>query len=290
MQTVFGAMPSSASRPRRKPFTAIRKGLTEHVLSGRLRGTAFAVYVWLHMQADYRTGTVRSNAGRLAAELGLHPVTVRRDLGALRAGGYIRYASAPGSRQLYEIAIEKYERNFEGAGTPGAEQVLLQPPLQERLARARLHERVSLPKKIDGRRTASALRVRSADADPESGGASAGEAAAPGGLPGCLARDHALAAAPAILRETLELFFLKTGRAARVGARLRGAAPAAGGHTPPGGTGGRADAHGQPARRAEARPGPSAGAGSSGRGRPLIDPHPHQLLEQIARALKVAGP
>src|SRR5580765_4776861 len=75
---------------RRKPFTAIRKGLTEHVLSGRLKGTAFGVYVWLHMQADHRTGTVWTNCGRLAGELGLHPVTLRRDLTALRERGYIR--------------------------------------------------------------------------------------------------------------------------------------------------------------------------------------------------------
>ena len=74
MQTVPAANSSSAGRPRRKPFTAIRKGRAEHVLSGRLRGTAFAVYIWLHMQADHRTGTVRSNAGRLATEIGLHPV------------------------------------------------------------------------------------------------------------------------------------------------------------------------------------------------------------------------
>jgi len=151
MQTVPAANSSSAGRPRRKPFTAIRKGRAEHVLSGRLRGTAFAVYIWLHMQADRRTGTVRSNAGRLAAKLGLHPVTVRRDVAALREGGYIRYATDPGSRQLYEIAIEKYARNFEGPAGPGAEQVPLQAPLHERAARARKHERIAPPKKIEER-------------------------------------------------------------------------------------------------------------------------------------------
>ena len=62
----------SPGRPagRRKPFIALRKGLTEHVLSGRLTGSAFGVYVWLHLQADHRTGTLRTNAGRLAGELG----------------------------------------------------------------------------------------------------------------------------------------------------------------------------------------------------------------------------
>ena len=90
----------SPGRPagRRKPFIPLRKGLTEHVLSGRLTGSAFGVYVWLHLQADHRTGTLRTNAGRLAGELGMHAAKVRRDLAALRACGYIRYDSEPGRR------------------------------------------------------------------------------------------------------------------------------------------------------------------------------------------------
>ena len=105
----------SPGRPagRRKPFIALRKGLTEHVLSGRLTGSAFGVYVWLHLQADHRTGTLRTNAGRLAGELGMHAAKVRRDLAALRGCGYIRYDSEPGSRELYVITIEKYDRHFE---------------------------------------------------------------------------------------------------------------------------------------------------------------------------------
>src|SRR5262249_32188379 len=105
--------------PRRKPFIAIRKGLAEHVLSGRLTGTALAVYVWLHLRADHRTGTVRPNAGRLADELRMHAAKVRRDLAALRSGGYVRYDCEPGRRALYVITIEKYDRHFEPAGAVG---------------------------------------------------------------------------------------------------------------------------------------------------------------------------
>jgi hypothetical protein len=95
-----------SSRPRRKPFTAIGKGIIEHVLSGRLRGAGFAVYLWLHLQANRETGTVRTNATRLANELGFHPVIIRRELTVLRRAGYVHYADGAGSHQLYDITIE----------------------------------------------------------------------------------------------------------------------------------------------------------------------------------------
>ncbi len=115
---------------RRKAFSAIRKGLVEHVLAGRLRATSFAVYVWLHLQADHVKGTVWTNATRLGAELGLHPVVVRRTLAALQRAGYIRSAAVPGRQQLYEIAIEKYHEHFEDE-PHGSDR--LREPLQEAL-------------------------------------------------------------------------------------------------------------------------------------------------------------
>ena len=81
---------------RRKPFTAIRKGIVEHVLTGRLRGARFAVYIWLHLQADHTTGTVWTNAAKLASETGFYPSTVREVLAGLRRDGYLRYESAEG--------------------------------------------------------------------------------------------------------------------------------------------------------------------------------------------------
>jgi hypothetical protein len=98
---------------RRKPFTAIRKGLVEHVLTGRLQGARFAIYIWLHLQADHTTGTVWTNAAKLAPEIGFHPSTVRAALGGLRRDGYIAYASADGDRRLYAIRIAKYHEHFE---------------------------------------------------------------------------------------------------------------------------------------------------------------------------------
>jgi hypothetical protein len=96
--------------PKRKPFAAIRKGIIEHVISGRLQGLRFAIYIWLHLLADHTRGTARTNAARVASDLGLHPVTTRRHLAALKRDGYIRYASMTGREQLYEITIEKFQR------------------------------------------------------------------------------------------------------------------------------------------------------------------------------------
>ncbi len=104
--------------PRRKPFAAIRKGIVEHVMSGRLRVTGFALYVWLHLRADYTTGTVWTTAARLAAELGLRPVRVRRELLALKRAGYIRYSYTIGSQKPHGITIEKYHEHFEEGQDP----------------------------------------------------------------------------------------------------------------------------------------------------------------------------
>ena len=148
MQTPPGAL-------RRKPFTAIRKGLIEHVLTARLQGTAFAVYIWLLMLANHARGTVRTNAGRIAAELGIHPVTARRDLATLRERGYIRYASEPGRRELYEVAIAKYDANFEAIADAGSEQAPLQVPLHERASSSGDVSRSPFPKKKEVRSTTS---------------------------------------------------------------------------------------------------------------------------------------
>ncbi|HXH05146.1 MAG TPA: ABC transporter substrate binding protein [Vicinamibacterales bacterium] len=117
MTAIAPPAPAPPALPRRKPFTAIRKGLIEHVLAGRLRGAAFAVYIWLHLQADHRTGVVRTNAARLAQELGFHAVTVRRALVDLRTMGYLSYDGAGAGPALYEIRIEKYHAHFESSAS-----------------------------------------------------------------------------------------------------------------------------------------------------------------------------
>ncbi len=204
-------------RPKR-PFAAIPKGIVEHVLSGRLRATGFALYVWLHLRADHRTGTVWTHAVRLAAELGLHPVTVRRQLSALKCAGYIRYQSPPGGQKAHEITIEKYhERSDESRGAlHDALHDGLHGGLQGGLHGALhggLHKRPGTPRnggdfsppKNKEVRINTPLRVRAADPiHPETLQDEVPEK--------LLSKAEALAQAPPALRETLELFCFKTGR------------------------------------------------------------------------------
>ncbi len=193
----------SATR-RRRPFAAIRKGLVEHVRDGRFNATQLGMYVWLHLLADHTTGTVRTNAAVLANELRIHPVTVRRHLAALRRAGYIRYASTRRA-QLYEIAIEKYDRHFEDQAR--ALHGSLRGPLHARAANAPGDDENRAPKKKEGRRT-TPLRVRFADPDTPEDLSDRSETRAREDV----SRADALAQAPAVMRETLELFLHKTGR------------------------------------------------------------------------------
>ena len=141
--------PAAPPTLRRRPFAAIRKGLVEHVRGGRFNVTQLGIYVWLHLLADHTTGTVRTNASVLASELRTHPVTVRRHLAELRRSGYLRYSPTRGSGQLFEIAIEKYDRHFEDQAR--ALHGSLQGRLHVRAASGRRNTQIAPPKKKEGR-------------------------------------------------------------------------------------------------------------------------------------------
>jgi len=214
--------PSSPLPPRRKPFAAIRKEIVAHVLSGRLQVTGFAIYVWFHLQANHTTGIVPTTAARLAAELRLHSVTIRRELNALKRGGYIRYESATGSQKPYEITIENYHEPFEGTRGPLHEP--LQGWLHERSRTPRNPEEFSPPKNKEERITDS-LRVRSADATQQDKFLNEVRER-------LLSKAEALDQAPPALRETLEMYCLKTGREAIDPADMEGLASLDAAHTP----------------------------------------------------------
>lgn len=205
-------------RCRRKPFLPLRRGLAEHVRSGRLRASRFAVFVWLLMEAHHKTGIARTSPARGAAELGFHPVTVRRDFSTLRRGGYIRYRYPTGGRQLCAIAIEKYHEHF--ASEASALQVGLQVALQVDPLSSRRTGRNRRSKNREVRRTTTPLRVRSADGtdgqernqEGPRRETAAGANVADDASSRPLTRNEALGQAPAALRETVEYFLLKTGR------------------------------------------------------------------------------
>lgn len=195
----------SEGSARRKPYAAIRKGIVGHVLSGRLKGARFAIYVWLHLQADHTTGTVWTNATKICLEIGFHPVVIRRELDALRREGYLRYGGMKGSRQLYEITIEKYHQHFEGEqdrlhdGLHDELHGQLQDGLHERaVSREKVSADAAPKNKAETESTNIPLRVRFADVDQRQGS--------------FLTRPDAHARAPELAREALALFFDTTGR------------------------------------------------------------------------------
>ncbi len=209
---------TTSTRRRRKPFVALRRGLAEHVRSGRLKASRFAVFVWLLMEANHKTGIARTSPAQVATELGFHPVTVRRDFSMLRRDQYIRYSYPSGRRQLCAIAIEKYHEHF--ASEASALQVRLQVPLQVTSLSGRRSSRNRSGKNREVRSTTTTpLRVRSADGTNGQESNREGRRATAAGdnladdasLPP-LTRDEALRQAPAALRETVEYFLFKTGR------------------------------------------------------------------------------
>lgn len=92
-------------------YTPIRNGILEHLEQSRLSPLEFALYVMLHLRADWATGIYRGCALTLAYQFGnshLH-LQIKDTLLRLKRKGYINYSPEKGRRGAYEILIHKYE-------------------------------------------------------------------------------------------------------------------------------------------------------------------------------------
>ena len=92
-------------------FTPIRNGLLEHLRDGRLTLLEFAVYILLHMRADWSTGIYRGCALTLAYQAG-HPGAkeqIKHTLSRLKKKRYINYPPGVGKRGGYDVLIHKFE-------------------------------------------------------------------------------------------------------------------------------------------------------------------------------------
>jgi hypothetical protein len=208
-----------------------RRTIDEHLELRRISMLEYAMFSWLCTKADPRTGLVRTNWLTLAQQTGLTANHIEKLCRSLRHKGYVSYPIHRGTRRvLVELAIDKFpladgsyttlrsRRDGRGAEVPAearAEllaEVLAEVPAEldgktPAISRASLGGR---SRERNRKRNRSSLRVRSADADPVEQYFSQDLEVAPELQ---RSRADALAQAPAILRETLELFFLKTGRA-----------------------------------------------------------------------------
>lgn len=91
-------------------FTAIRNGIRDHIKKGKLLPGDLGVYVYLHLECDWRTGIYHGTA--LGIAHGFHNPSLKREiqdaLYRLRREKYINYRIGNGSRGGYEMLIHKF--------------------------------------------------------------------------------------------------------------------------------------------------------------------------------------
>lgn len=91
-------------------FTAIRNGIREHVKQGKFQLNDLGLYLYLHLECDWRTGVYHGTAEGIA--YGLGDLSLKREvqdsLSRLRREGYINYRKGNGQRGGYDILIHKF--------------------------------------------------------------------------------------------------------------------------------------------------------------------------------------
>jgi hypothetical protein len=198
-----------------------RRSIDEHLELRRLSWDEYGMFNWLCTKADPRTGTLRTSWSILAIQTGLTPNHVGKLCRALREKGYIGCPEHQGSRRrLFEVAIDKFPRadgTYTALGprrgrsrgeVPAELQAEVQAEVQAELAGEKAGTTRTPPRRRirERKRSRNTLRVRSADRSTDETKPTGVEA------PDRLSREQALAAIPGVLRETVELFWLKTGR------------------------------------------------------------------------------
>ena len=196
-------------------FLKWRRTIDEHLELRRLTWDEYGMFNWLCTKADPRTGRLRTSWPTLADQTTLTTNYVGKLCRSLKRKEYIAFQEHRGRRGgLVEVAIDKFP--LPGGGytslhaTPrrGQAEVLAEVPAEvpaELVGQKTDESSTSLAGRSRKRsRSRSSLRVRTADA-------SANTRTDYSKLEERLSRVEALAAAPRALRETVELYWLKTG-------------------------------------------------------------------------------
>src|SRR4029077_14548775 len=92
-------------------FTAIRNGLLDHALAGKLSPVDFGLYVFLIMRANYSTGIYEGCALTIACQFGdpSQKEHLQKSLRRLRDKKYLNYRNGDGRRGAYPILINKFD-------------------------------------------------------------------------------------------------------------------------------------------------------------------------------------
>src|SRR5262245_46274394 len=198
-----------------------RRTIDEHLELRRITWHEYAMFSWLCTKASPQDGVVRTSWPTLAEQTSLSPGHVGKLCRSLRNKGYIGYPEHRGKRRvLVEVVIDKFPltdgtyTSLRGRTSEDAAEVLAEVPsdvsaeVPAELGAQTLDEsRTSSAGRNRRReRSRSSLRVRSADDAPDT------RTTDPSKLEERLGRAEALARAPQALRETVELYWLKTRR------------------------------------------------------------------------------
>jgi hypothetical protein len=187
-------------------FLKWRRNIDEHLELGRLSWDEYGMFSWLCTKADPYTGRLRTSWTIIGSQTRLGAKRVEQLCRGLKAKGYIGYAERRGSRTLAEVTIDKFPLR-DGTYTALAEGDRAGAAEVARELGGASARHISTPaRRVRERARTTSLRVRSADVstDPDTAPPSEDESALTG--------DRALAAAPRALRETVELFWSKSGR------------------------------------------------------------------------------
>jgi hypothetical protein len=188
-------------------FLKWRRSIDEHLELGRLTWDEYGMFSWLCTKADPFTGRLRTSWTIIGSQTRLGAKRVEQLCRGLKIKGYIGYPERRGSRTLAEVAIDKFPlrdgtytalATADGAG--GAQ-------VGEELRATSPRKNEAPPPRVRDRARTTSLRVRSAD-----GATDAKPASPPASTAAAFTRDQALEATPHALRETVELFWLKSGR------------------------------------------------------------------------------
>jgi hypothetical protein len=175
------------------------------------------MFSWLCTKADPRTGRLRTSWPSLGDQTRLTPNHVGKLCRSLKRKGYIAFHEHRGRRGgLVEVAIDKFpladgtytaiSNSHARSGADVLAEVPAEVPAELEAQKLRKSSTSLGGRSRSRKRSRSSLRVRSADAATDT------TATGPPKPEAHLDRAEALAAVPRALHETVELYWLKTGR------------------------------------------------------------------------------
>lgn len=93
-----------------KGHIKIRRGINEHIEKGYINAIELGVYLYLHLNADYIIGSIRSFSAKSVAEnLRTSYNLITKALRNLEKNGYIRRFLRKGQRTYYPLVLNKFE-------------------------------------------------------------------------------------------------------------------------------------------------------------------------------------